>query len=113
MKKDKNKTISKARAEAQAKKLRETAIPIFMQLKAIELLGLSASTIGIYWYGRLFYYLTGFQRPNWFATWNVGLVCFLATIFLIYLAYLIIGKAWLGSNWKWAKQIAAKRLKYT
>ena len=102
--------ISQTKAEAQASKIREEAIPIFMMLKAFELFGLSVATVGVYWYGRLFYYLTKMLRPNWFLTWSVGLACLGATIIALYLIYLIIGRAWLIPNWRWAKRIAARKL---
>ncbi len=90
--------------------IRKEAIPIFMRLKAFELLGLSAVTFGVYYYGRLFYYLTKFLRSNWFLTWTVGLAFLASTVFALYLIYLIAGRAWLVPNWKWAKRLAAKKL---
>jgi len=108
----KTKDVPIVLTEDQESEIRSAAIPIFMRLKVLELLGLSAFVFGPYYYGRLFYYLTSLIRSNWFITWAVGLMALFITVIVLYLIYLLVGRAWLVPNWNWAKRIATKKLGY-
>lgn len=81
----------------------------FKILKALEVFGIAASTIGSYFYGKLIYWLIGRPLDNWFIVWLVGLTSFILTLAGLYLIGLVI-IGWLKVNWRWAGNLAKNRL---
>lgn len=90
-------------------RLKNEQIKWFSILKAAEVSGLAAVTVGAYYVGLSILNYFGYPYPGWFLTWFVGVFSVLVLVGLGVLCYCIIA-AWLKVNWKWAGMIAKRRL---
>ena len=83
-------------------------IKAFAGLKLVEIFGLVAGTIGVYWLGRLSLYIFGGEIgiDTYFEVWLSGISTAFCLLIIGVIIYAIIDK-----NWEWAKELSGYEIK--